>query len=102
MKRTPGSAWPAAVLFVILSGCTPAQYAHQADETANAGIAEGQQAALGQREAFEVSYRPFTRSATQPAEIRIGTKVLPFGGGEPAILTSEDCLLVAFHNARDL
>src|SRR6056297_2794926 len=46
-------------LFLFSSGCTPEQYAEQADEVAVSTLDEGQQAALGEKEDFDVDYQPY-------------------------------------------
>jgi outer membrane protein TolC len=99
-----------------LGGCTPAQYARQADVTADATISAGQMIALGARQRpFEVIYDPLPVTevatmpgATQPASapsgpvrvIRLGEKLIPIGAGQPQKLTAEDCLQIAFRNSR--
>ncbi len=103
-----------------LAGCTPKQYAQQADKTGSAAIADANRAALGKPAGLDMTYRPLqpqpttgptpaapgTRPATQPAtapsEIRFGNKVIPVGGeGAPAVITMDEALDIAFRNSRD-
>lgn len=109
-----------------LAGCTPAQYAHQADVTADATISGGQVIALGEKlRPFEVIYDPLVitelttmpaatgPAASQPAAsqpssapsgpvrvIRLGDKIIPVGAGQPQKLTADDCLQIAFRDSR--
>jgi len=85
-----------AVLWVV-AGCTPAQYAGQADRTAYATIASGQKASLGEKKTFDVTYRPFV---PEDNAIEIAGRTIPIGGDKSETLTLDDCLEVAFRNSR--
>jgi outer membrane protein TolC len=82
-------------------GCTPAQYAEQADRAAYGMLAGGQRAALGEARAFDVSYQPFGSPPDAPGGvIRVAGRDIPVGEGPPAVLTLRDCLAVSFRNSR--
>jgi outer membrane protein TolC len=108
-----------------VAGCTPAQYAHQADKTAYKTIDAAQEAALGAVLPFDVAYRPYvagpatqpstqpsTQPATQPAgtpasgpasmpaAIQIGDRSIPLGGEARYVMTLDDALHIAFRNNR--
>jgi len=100
----PGKLISLAALVAVtaVGGCTPKQYAEQADRASYRALAGGQRTALGERRAFEVLYQPY---AVQPGQdvIRVGEKVVRLnGGGEPTVLTLEDALRIAFANGRTL
>ena len=111
-----------AALSAWLAGCTPKQYAQQADKTGSGAIADANRAALGKPAGLDITYRPLqgqpatgqastrpaapaaTQPATRPApaEIRIGNKVIPVGGEGPATpVTMAEALDIAFRNSRD-
>jgi outer membrane protein TolC len=86
---------------LLAAGCTPSQYARQADRTAYAALSAGQRAATGQPEPFEIGYNPFARDSAEANVLRVEGKTISLAGGEPAVLSPRDCLLIAFRNARD-
>ncbi len=93
--------WIPCILAGVLAGCTPSQYARQADKAAYGTIRGAQQAALGGSGDFDVSYRPYAREATtQPGEIRLGDKRIPLGDKPPVVLSFNDCLQIALRNSR--
>lgn len=81
-------------------GCTPEQYAEQADEAAYETLRGGQIAALGRQRPFEVDYEPFPPE--EDDEIRVGEKVIRLAPAEEAVLTLPECLRVAMRNSRRL
>lgn len=83
-----------------VSGCTLSQYARQADRAAYGTISSGQEAALGSKPAFDVTYHPLASQTTQPATIRVGEKDIPLAGGAPVKLTLFEALEVACRNSR--
>jgi len=84
-------------------GCTPGQYAGQADRAAYRAMAAGQAASLGQSEPFDIKYKPFRATGGDARErIVVGRKVIPIGGGHPVMLTLDECLTIAFGNSRQL
>lgn len=92
-----------AIAVAAAAGCTPSQYAKQADKSAYAMVATNQAAALGESKPFDVIYRPFCPEADQAdAAIRIGDKLVPVGDGEPVVLTLAECLEIAARNSRRL
>ena len=92
-----------AVGCALWSGCTPKQYAAQADQAAYRAVAAGQRAALGGSQPFDVAYRPLTPPADGKATIRVGDKTIDLmGEGEVRKLTLDECLQIAFRNSRDL
>ncbi len=88
------------VMVSALAGCTPSQYAEQADRAAYGALRGGQQVALGMRPAFEVDYEPYCAGDGRRV-IRVGETEIPLSVGEPVVLTLDDCLDVAFRNSRD-
>ena len=85
------------------SGCSPAQYAQQADRSAGKVISWGQESALGKSESFDVRYHPFTcEDRNDPGVILIGKKRIAIGTGPKQSLTPAECLEIAFRNSREL
>ena len=84
-----------------LAGCTPAQYAKQADKTAYSAMASGQRAAVGSPAAFNVSYEPY-EPAPGSGTIAIDQKQIPVNGEAPAVLSIDECLAIAMRNSRTL
>ena len=86
---------PAAVLLAALSGCTPSQYAGQADRDALRTVEQGNQRAMGRPEAFGVAYKPYRPEANEPnAPIIVGGKAIA------TALTAEGVNVVAASAAR--
>jgi outer membrane protein TolC len=87
----------------LCAGCTPAQYAEQADRAAYGTVAAGQRTALGGRPAFEVGYRPLPVSdADGERQIPLGDKAIPLSGSTEVPITLDEALRIAFRNSRDL
>jgi outer membrane protein TolC len=97
-----GAALLAAVFVVGPLACTPAEYARRADVDAGKMIREGQLRALGAEHAFDVEYDPLLSSGpTGRQVIEVGETVIPLGrGGEPVLLTLDECLRIAFRSSR--
>ncbi len=74
-------------------GCTPKQYAHQADKVAYGTVRSGQKTAIGQDRPFEVEYAP-KQYDTSPARTKPATT-------EPMALTLDKALEIAFSNSRE-
>ncbi|MBS3733619.1 MAG: TolC family protein [Phycisphaerae bacterium] len=93
-------AWLVVATAALACGCTPEQYARQADGAAYAVLEAGQRASLGRSQPFRVAYDPYApRGASGP--IRVGDKDIPVvGDAEPVTLTLDDCLGVAVRNSR--
>ncbi len=91
-----------AVLFAGPGACTPSEYARRADVDAGRMIHEGQLRALGSEHDFEVEYDPLLSSGpTGRQVIEVGETVIPLGrGGEPVLLTLDECLRIAFRSSR--
>lgn len=91
----------ATALLAALAGCTPSQYASQADKDAYRTIKQGSEQAMGKPEPFGVTYRPFTPKAKEPnTPIMIGEKVVPLFGEKLQKVTLDECLQVASRNSR--
>ena len=91
----------AAVLVAVLVGCTPSQYASQADTDAYRTIKQGSERAMGKPEPFGVTYRPFTPKAKEPnTPIMVGEKIIPLFGEKLQKVTLDECLQVASRNSR--
>ena len=95
---------------VLAAGCSPAQYALQADRAAYALIQEKQLAALGKGSPFRIN-EPADKSKPEEDGKRIDTPVraivlpdggaVPMTGAKPArVLTLADCLWIAHTNSR--
>jgi len=84
---------------MLMVGCTPKQYARQADRSAYRALWGGQKTALGESLPFDVRYRPFDGAGAEG--IRVRGKLIPLGGGTPEILTLDECLEIAFRNSRE-
>ncbi len=95
----------AALVAVVLcqaGGCTPKQYAQQADRAAGRVLVEGQRVALPEPMGFEVDYQPY-RPRRPEGPIAVGDKAIPLDtSADPTVLSVEDCLAVAFANSRSL
>ena len=88
-------------LFAIwIGGCTPAQYAEQADKDAYKTLRGGEKRTFGEAAAFDVDYKPLGGGPNKPPEpIHVGDKVIGFRK-DPTQLTVNDCLQIAFRNSR--
>jgi len=93
--------WAAGLLAGIVAGCSPAQYARQADRDAYRTLGGTQHFALGQKREFDVSYRPIgSADGRAKGTLRVGEKVIPVTGDQVTKLTLAECLTVALHNSR--
>jgi len=87
------------VVTMLVAGCTPAQYASQADQAAYTALASGQNVALGERHPFSIEYEPVRSEPDGP--ITIDGKVIPIASkDEPVALTLEECLAIAVRSSR--
>ncbi len=76
-----------------ISGCTRSRYVEWADRDAYGALSEGQAAALGQAQRFNIAYSPVACNRyLQEVEDEVG--------GQVQILSVEDALKVAFKNSR--
>ena len=92
---------PAAVLLAALAGCTPSQYAGQADRDALRTVEQGNQRAMGRSEAFGVAYKPYRPKANEPnAPIIIVGKTIAMDGNSLQKLSLDECLRIASRNSR--
>jgi outer membrane protein TolC len=101
---------PAAVLlaaFAGLAGCTPSQYAGQADRDALRTVQQGNQLAMGRPEAFGVAYNPYRPKANEAKEpnepnatIVVGGKSIAMDGNSLRKLSLDECLRIASRNSR--
>ncbi|MHC4982131.1 MAG: TolC family protein [Planctomycetota bacterium] len=91
-----------AGLLLAPAGCTPEQYAKQADKVAYGLLAAGQDVALGEPKAFDVIYQPLAVEKAPDGRdvIRLGEKVISIGVGPPTVLRLTECLEIAFRNSR--
>lgn len=84
-----------------IGGCTPAQYAEQADKDAYKTLRGGEKRVFGEPASFDVNYNPLGAGPNQPLKpIHIGNKVIGFGE-QKSQLTVGDCLQIAFRNSRN-
>ncbi len=94
------AAWAAVALAAAyLAGCSPSQYAQQADAAAQESLARGRGLSLSDERAFSVGYDPLTAGGPASA-ISLGAKTITIGKGNPQPLTLAECLEVAFRNSR--
>ncbi len=94
-------AWSVVVISAIAAGCTPSQYAEQADRDAYATVVSGQRSALGQTKSFNIDYHPFAEEEAKTSKaIKVGKKVISVGSGPVQVLTPSECLEIAFRNSR--
>ena len=90
-----------ACLGTVLPGCTPEQYARQADRAAYGALTEGQRVALGRKHDFTVDYRPLPMEGQAGGgAILLNGKEIPMGDADPVVVNLSDCLKVAFRNSR--
>jgi len=89
--------WPA-----LLGGCTPVQYAGQADRAAYTALDGGQNVVFGSALPFQVSYRPHVPTREAPTVIQVGNKAIPISSATPVVITPGEALEIAFANARSL
>ena len=91
------------LLGLLAAGCTPTQYAQQADHAAYDAVKDARQKAAIEVAAWSIDYRPYVPAATQattaPA-ITVGGKSIPLASTRPSVLTLDDCLEIAFRNSR--
>lgn len=91
----------AALAAAALAGCTPAQYARQADRDAYHTLREGWRFSLGSDPSFDVAYKPYAPPKDQPdGSIRVGDRAVPLRGEKVIKLTLDDCLQIALRNSR--
>jgi outer membrane protein TolC len=94
----------AAVLLAGLAGCTPSQYARQADRDALRTVRQGNQRAMGRPETFGVAYNPYRPEANEPNEpkaaIIVGDKTIAMDGNSLQKLSLDECLRIASRNSR--
>ncbi len=100
IRRT---TWLVVVMSAIAAGCTPKQYAQQADRDAYAAVVSGQRSAFGQAKSFSIDYHPFVEEKAKPSKaIKVGKKVISVGSGPAQVLAPSECLEIAFRNSRNL
>ena len=88
-------------LAAVSAGCTPAQYATEADRDAYATVRQSQQFALGADRQFDIAYHPDAQDQDKAASsIHVARRVLPLGKGKVQTLTLEECSEIALHYSR--
>lgn len=89
-------------LVVIMQGCTPSEYARQADLAGESMIASARQVAFGESKPLGINFRPMTIKGTGPeAHIEVGGREILVADEEPGILGLQDSLAIAFRNSID-
>ncbi len=102
VERCKGAICLAGVLAAALGGCTPAQYAEQADRDAYGALRETQRFALGAGGRLNVTYAPFSQGdGKAEATIKVGERVIRLADGEVQKLTLDECMQIAFRNSRE-
>ena len=104
-RAGPGGPLVAAIaagLILSTLGCTPGQYASQADKAAYAVIKQKQGLALGEPKPFDITYRPFSAGADKAADqgLLLRGKPIPQGNAPPRALALDECLETAVCNSR--
>ena len=100
-KRRDVKLLLSAALVAALAGCTPSQYAAQADKDAYRTVEQGNDRAMGRPQRFHATYRPFTPKADDPnTPMMVGQKVIPLRGETVQKVTLDECLQVASRNSR--
>jgi len=110
-KSPTGHALPAscrAALFALiaaaaaLAGCTPAQYAEQADRAAYGVVDQKQRVDFGETKPFSIEYEPFVAGKDDEQQTPLlGGKPIPMGDEPVRVLTLAECLEVALRNSRE-
>lgn len=91
----------ATLASVVSAGCSPSQYAKQADKSAYSTVSGGEKIAFGSADKFSVDYKPFAPEGNDPNNpIVVGGKVIRFGPYEPQKLSLPECLEIAVRNGR--
>ena len=92
----------ALALGLLAGGCTPKQYAAQADRAAYGLVAQKQSLALGEKRPFDIAYKPFKPGAKDEATepMLLHGKPIPVGNAKQRILSLDECLQVAVCNSR--
>ncbi len=88
-----------ALLCAVLGGCTLHQYREQADRTAKASIAGGQNRFVEDKRDFSIEYRRL--QADRAGKLALNGKALPLDAKESTKVTLEDVLEIAFRNSRE-
>ncbi|MFP4355121.1 MAG: TolC family protein [Phycisphaerae bacterium] len=88
------------ILSIGLSGCTPAQYARQADAVAYGVISYGREVVGDPSPStdYSVSYDPYMAGAD--GQIVLNDKQIPLRAGEAVMLELTDCVEIALANSR--
>ncbi|MFP4433862.1 MAG: TolC family protein [Phycisphaerae bacterium] len=86
-----------SVWLVVIGGCTPGQYAQQADRDAGAVIDGGQRVAFGQSRPFDLAYEPI--GAGETGTVSVNGKPIRLRG-DVVELTLNDCLQLAMRSSR--
>ncbi|MFP4052559.1 MAG: TolC family protein [Phycisphaerae bacterium] len=89
----------AGLLALWAAGCTPDQYADQADRAAGATLRMGHEIVFGQPREFELEYE----APRTPADsIVLDGEKLPLNGSRPIRLDLSEALTIAFRSSRRL
>jgi len=88
------------LLALAVGGCTPAQYARQADRSAQVALERKQRLALGAEKDFSVEYEPYAETKRKDGRALLGGREIPLGDRGRRVLKLEECLALAFHNSR--
>ncbi len=99
----PVAAWMAVMAVVAAlgaaAGCTPSQYAGQADRAAGRVLRQKQQLTLGAEAEFSIDYDPFTTRVVKDRPT-LGGKPIPMGAEPARALSLQECVTIAFRNSR--
>jgi len=92
----------AGAVAIAALGCTPSQYAAQADKAAYGVIRQTQKLALGREDPFEITYEPFPvgADAANAEQMLLGGEPIPAGDAPPRVLSLAECMEIARRNSR--
>lgn len=101
MKNFAITSAAMSYLLIMAGGCTPTQYARQADSAAYGAIQCTQKVFLDKCQTFDITYKPFGQTSAG-APIKVGQKTILLGSADaPVKLTLDEALEIALRNSRD-
>lgn len=84
---------------MLAGGCTPAQYASQADHDAYRAVRDARQEVLGQGGSFDITYLPLG-AGRAASSITVGDRTIDLLSAKPQKITLDESLQIAFRNCR--
>jgi len=100
MRKRSTIAGAAVLTALLVLGCSPAQYARQADRAASGVIRSGTAAALGEEQGLDINYDPLgAQGSNDDSYLLVGQRRIPLTAKEPGVLTLQESLEIAFRNS---